>query len=80
MSKSPYPPGCTSRNAKVEFIQEQAIQMAESGQYKNAQEIRQRLIDLKFGVLVADVISDDLGNFFDPLERSCRENYKGDIF
>ena len=76
MSESPYPPGCKRPGERKAFLQDKAIEMAESGGFRNARTIRQRLRNLDYGVLVDEVIPDvgAPGNFFFTcqLDDACR--------
>ena len=59
-------------------MQEKAIEMAESGHFKNAHAIRQRLINCKYGVLVGEAIPDEsMGlNFTDRLDHMCKQYFR----
>ena len=80
MSKSPYPQTCKRRSEKKAFLEGEAIRMAESGNFKNARAIRQRLIKLRFGALVGEVVPDvaEAFNFAYRLDDMCGKHFRGD--
>jgi len=69
-----------SLSERKAFLEGKAIQMAESGSFKNAREIRQRLIDLGYGTLVTQVIPDvaEGFNFTYRLDDMCHTHFRGD--
>lgn len=80
MVDSPYPNGCDTSAKKKIFLEEKAIQMAETGSFPDASAIRQRLRAHNYGVLVDEVIQDE-GTDFDftyRLDDMCKRHFRGD--
>ena len=80
MSKSPYPRNCISPSQKKAFLEDKAIEMAESGNFDSASEIRHRLIELRFGAPVGEVIPEvaEGFNFTYRLDDMCKQHFRGD--